>query len=273
MTDAPQMLDSGQETALHTYIPIRRPQHFFWLLPAPLPLLLLALVIIIGGNAFFVISGLVLAAAAAILPLLAYVLATYNNDLRIDVYPDLIRHFQNGQTTEIFWRELQGVRVRNYRTPRKGFFIGLTEIVLVGIGGKEVIIGAFVKDSDMLVTIISEVVRMYQMPDKVQALREGKTVHFGAIALSQEGMHAAGRTLAWEKLAYDLLEAQRGLYRVIAYTERPLDLRMWFSVPLENIDNVPLLMALVNHYDQFTDADSTLSGAPSVSRLAAEVAS
>jgi hypothetical protein len=270
MTDALPKLAAGDEQPLHTYKPIRRPQHFYWLLPAPLPVLLVLLVILIGGNAFFVISGLVLAAAAAAIPALAYWFATVNNDLRIDIYPDRISHFQGGERTEIFWRELKDVRLQNYRTPRKGFFIGLTEIILIGIGGKEVTIGAFVKDADMLTTIISEVVRMYQMPDKIDALKAGKTVHFGAIAISAEGLHAAGRTLPWGKLAYDLLEGHRGLYRVIAYTDRPLDLRMWFTARLRDIENVPLLMALVNHYDQFTDAESTLHGTPSIAQLAAE---
>lgn len=272
MTDAPEMLASGEEQPLHTYTPIRRPQHFFWLLPAPLPLLLVLLVILIGGNAFFVVAGLLLAVAAVAVPALAYWFAIINNDLRIDIYPDRISYFKNGERTEIFWRELHDVRIQNYRTPRKGFFIGLTEITLVGIGGKTVVIGAFVKDADMLVTIISEVVRMYQMPEKVEALNAGETLSFGAISISSAGMHAAGRTLPWPRLAYDLLESHRGLYRVIAYTDRPLDLRLWFTVRLRDVHNVPLLMALVNHYDQFTDAESTLAGAPSVAKLAAETA-
>lgn len=273
MTDAPELLEAGDSTQpLHVYEPIRRPQNFLWLLTVPVPLVMAALVLLIGGDALFIILGLMVALASAIVPAAAYYLAIMNNDLRIEIFSDRISHFKNGQRTEIFWRELKDVRIASYRTPRKGFFIGVTEVSLLGIDNKAVVVGAFVKDSDLLVTVISEVIRMYQMPEMVERLRAGEQVSFGAVQLSAEGMHAAGRTLSWEKLAYDLLETGASRYRVIAYGSRPLDLHVWFTVRLRDLQNIPLLMALVNHYDQFSDAESTLAGTPSMAQLAAESA-
>ncbi len=146
MTAAPEQLTAGDDAALlHEYKPIRRPQHFLWLLPLPLALVIVVLTLLgAGAGLLFVLGGFGIAAGFVALTGLAYVLSIWNNDLTIRVYSDRIAHTHKGQTSVIFWRELSDVTIHTYRTPRKGFVGGLTEFTLHGIGSKTISIGAFV---------------------------------------------------------------------------------------------------------------------------------
>jgi len=252
MTSAPEQLTAGSDAALlHEYRPIRRPPHFWWLAPLPLAFIILMLTIILADDAsgLFVVGGFLIAAGFVALTALAYVLAVWNNDLLIQVYGDRISKTERGDTISIFWRELSDVTIEVYRTPRKGFVAGLTEFVLHGTGGKKIRIGAYVRDADLLVTIISEVIRLYHLPAIIERIHQGETIDFGKLKASAEGLHAAG-TLAWDDIAYDLLETDDDRYRIIMYGENPLDLRLWRTFRLHDLKHIPLLVALINEKDE-----------------------
>lgn len=265
MTSASEQQLVGDGAALlHEYRPIRRPQHFLWLAPLPLSLMIVIFTILLAdAGLLFVLGGLLIAGGFVGLTAIAYVLSIWNNDMVIRVYSNRISYTHNDATTEIYWRELQDVNIRNYRTPRKGFFIGLTEFELVGIGGKKISVGAFVRDADLLVTIISEVIRMYQLPKIIEQLHNGEAVDFGALKATAEGLKSGG-VLAWDDLAYDLLSTTDGMYRVITFGKDPLDLRLWRTFKMADLKHIPLLMALVNAKDELRVAhhEGTLAPEP-----------
>lgn len=251
MTSAPDQITAGPDAALlHEYRPIRRPQHFLWLAPLPLSVVFFLLTIVLadGADALFILGGLLIAGGFVGLTGIAYILSIWNNDLNIRVYSDRISKTHKGETAVIFWRELNDVTIKTYRTPRRGFLGGLTEFVLHGIGGKTIAIGAYVRDADLLVTIIAEVIRLYHLPAILERIHAGETVDFGAIKASSEGLQAGG-VLAWDDIAYDLMETDDDRYRIITFGDDPLDLRLWRTFRLTDLKHIPLLVALINEKD------------------------
>ncbi|MEZ4669364.1 MAG: DUF6585 family protein [Anaerolineae bacterium] len=156
--------------------------------------------------------------------------------------------YREGARTVLFlYHEVVTIRQSGQQLAYFGGLIrrNTLQFTLIALHGETMILNSLYKRVDTLGAQIEAKVYPLLEPQLTQRMAQGEKISFSAsLRLSSQGLHEKGRDLLWAQ--YGGYQVGGGQLRLLALPDKS----EWFSLPLPDVDNLPLLVKLLKQHQK-----------------------